>query len=100
MKLSDLKSRAEASSASKTSDDACPNSINAPEHAHQNHVPGLTCETQRSDHTNTACAAVEQDTIAEPEFPLLPVSKGFRLTLKKELARFRSALEQIEPRTV
>ena len=31
-----------------------------------------------------------------PEFPLLPVSKGFRFTLQKNLDKFKSVLESVK----
>ncbi|XP_041363558.1 (E3-independent) E2 ubiquitin-conjugating enzyme UBE2O-like [Gigantopelta aegis] len=103
MKVSDKKTKEETQSLSKPNDETSPNSINTAEHEHQNHVPGLTTnETKLPDDTNAPCVSTsdEEDKIAEPDFPLLPVSRGFRLTLKKQLAQFRKVLDEIEPVTV
>ena len=38
---------------------------------------------------------ISSPTGTKPEFPLLPVSKGFRLTLKKKLEQFQSLLKKM-----
>ena len=38
---------------------------------------------------------ISSPTGTKPEFPLLPVSKGFRLTLRKKLEQFQALLNKM-----
>ena len=40
-------------------------------------------------------SVISSPTGTKPEFPLLPVSKGFRLTLKKKLEQFQALLKKM-----
>lgn len=50
--------------------------------------------SDQQDSNNASTDPVSPSTPGQkPEFPLLPVSKGFRLTLRKKLEEFQSLLK-------